>query len=132
MRYFVPFLFVGLLACNNKPVKTTISTFEKYPENFEGSSGCFYSLNEKDWKENRYIFVQGETEACILLNGNFVRFPDSMNMETNYYRNDRYEIEIQVHDDGMIYDSYILKGTLKVKDKNGDTLQREIFGNCGC
>ena len=117
----------------------TIDTFSTFPAEIDGCS-CYFSNDSSEFKKSHFIYMNDYAQICFVkLNGvltKFVQidFKENDSREINAkYKNDSYEIIIE--STGAIQngdETWLQTGTIKVTDKNGKTITKPFYGECGC
>jgi len=119
--------------------KFTIDTFSIFPPEIDGCS-CYFSNNSTEFKKGEYIYINDFAEVSFLkINGILTKFT-----QTDYKvidktttiakaKSELYEITIEVKDGKQSGEETSLKsGTIKLTDKNGKTITKTFYGECGC
>jgi len=156
---FRPLLYISvlfiLIACKKeKPTPVTplnqapkpaqaamlyISAFSEFPAEIEGCS-CNFSNDSLDYSAQKFIYMNDFKQTSFLkVNGVLTKFTetsrkdvDSLNVISTYNNTD-YEMIIKMEDKGKHGpESSIKTGTIKLTDKNGKTLEKAFYGECGC
>ena len=116
----------------------TVDTFSKFPSEIDGCA-CYYSNNMVEFKEKKYIYVDDYSNiAFVSINGVMTKFEfsksDTMSEKRSIetFKNDEYEITIDVKKIGQKDETWQQKGVLKIKSKKGDEIIKKIYGECGC
>lgn len=147
----VLFLFIGLLvsACEHNTLSNNssqnsinsafdIDTFSVIPPEIDGCA-CYFSNNEKEFKENKYIYADDHgNNAFLSINGVVTKFkiiksdtfPAKHSIEV--WTNDKYELIIDTKQVGQIDETWQEIGTLRITTKEGKTITKNIYGECGC
>lgn len=117
----------------------TIDTFTTFPPEIEGCS-CYFSNDSTDFKKGKYIYMNdyGQT-SFIKINGVLTKFIqtefneiDSLHKKVKY-KSDNYKMTVEYKDrlqNG--YETWINTGIIKLKDKEGKTITKSFYGECGC
>ena len=153
-KVLMVFLLAFLVACrqNNSGEKTqqvddsqtatqilTIDTFSTFPPEIDGCS-CYFSSDSLEFKRSHYIYMNDYAQTCFMkLNGVLTKFvqvdfqeSDSRKINAKY-KNDTYEVIIESQTEVQNGDeTSLLTGTIKVTDKNGKTISKTFYGECGC
>ena len=117
----------------------TIDTFSAFPPEIDGCS-CYFSNDSIEFKKRHYIYMNNYAETSFLkINGNLTKFT-----QTNFkqihslntiarYKSDNYEMTIESKNGIQNGDETSLEtGTIKLTDKNGKTIRKTFYGECGC
>jgi hypothetical protein len=117
----------------------TIDTFSTFPPEIDGCS-CYFSNDSTEFKKREYIYMNDYAQTSFLkVNGVLTKFTqtdfkeiDSLNIKA-IYQSDSYEMTIESKDGIQNGDETWLKtGTIKLTDKNGKTITKTFYGECGC
>jgi hypothetical protein len=117
----------------------TIDTFSTFPPEIDGCS-CYFSNDSTEFKKREYIYMNDYAQTSFLkVNGVLTKFTqadfkeiDSLNIIA-IYKSDSYEMTIESKDGIQNGDETWLKtGTIKLTDKNGKTITKTFYGECGC
>lgn len=151
---FIFYLFAALLfACgqNTGDKKTSavenpppaadqivIDTFSTFPPEIDGCA-CYFSNDETEFKKQVYIYVDNfEKTAWITLNGTLTEFEldktetVSEKRAVSTYKNDRFELIIDLKQTGQVEETWQFMGTMTVKSASGKELAKNLVGECGC
>ena len=117
----------------------TIDTFATFPPEIDGCS-CYFANDSTEFKKGEYIYMNDFAQTSFLkINGLLTKFTqidfkdiDSLNVKAKY-KSDNFEMSIEVKDGPQNGDETMLKtGTIKLTHKNGQTITRTFYGECGC
>ncbi|MBX7169627.1 MAG: hypothetical protein K1X72_01645 [Pyrinomonadaceae bacterium] len=115
----------------------SIDTFSDFPEEVDGCS-CYLSTSDGDFKAKKYVYIDNRTDfAQMKINGALVKFKQleekevSKNRWVKKFDNKDYELEVDITQSGTI-GPFPHKGTLKLTKKGGQTITKEVNGECGC
>jgi hypothetical protein len=125
------------LTTNNQVL--TIDTFSTFPPEIEGCS-CYFSNNSTEFKKGEYIYMNDLAQISFLkINGILTKFTqtDFKNIDKTTTiakaKSDLYEITIEVKEEGKSgYETSGKSGTIRLTDKNGKTISKTFYGECGC
>jgi len=118
----------------------TIDTFSVIPHEVLEGCGCYYSNDSLEYKQNKFIYANGDEESSFLkINGEITKFTstdfkqlDDGSTITNY-KSDNYLMTIQSKDGNPIGDeAWLSTGTIKLTNKTGKILMKKFYGICGC
>jgi hypothetical protein len=117
----------------------TIDTFSTFPPEIDGCS-CYFSNDSTEFKKGEYIYMNDFAQTSFLkINGTLTKFTQTDFQKAGTTRtiakakSDRYEMTIEVKDGLQSGDETSLKsGTITLTDKNGKTMRRTFYGECGC
>jgi hypothetical protein len=117
----------------------TVETFSTFPPEINGCS-CYFSNDSIEFKKGEYIYVNDYAETSFLkINGILTKFTltDFKKIDATKTiakaKNDNYEMTIEVSEEIRNGDETWLKtGTIKLTDKNGETVTKVFYGECGC
>lgn len=124
---------------NSGSTETAISidTFSDFPEEVDGCS-CYLSTSESDFKAKKYVYIDNREDfATMKLNGAMVKLKRTEEKEVSKNRwvkkftSADYELEVDITQSGTI-GPFPHKGTLKLTKKGGQTITKEVNGECGC
>ena len=116
----------------------SINTFVIIPPQIRDGS-CYFANDSIDFKNGRYIFMNDNAQsAFIKINGLLTKFTQTdlkkINKENTIikYTNNQYQLMVEVKNGKPIfYETTIKAGTIILSDKNGNTLKRIFYGECG-
>jgi len=117
----------------------TIDTFSIFPPEIDGCS-CYFSNDSTEFHKREYIYMNDYAQTSFLkINGVLIKFTQtdykkvSNSTTISKAKSDKYEVTIKVIDGKESGDEASLKsGTIKVTDKNGKTIIKTFYGECGC
>ena len=116
-----------------------ISSFDTIPEEIQGC-GCAFAADSLAYKSGRFIFADdiGDT-AYMNINGKMVRLKGSKETSADstavlaQYTADKIEVKLNVvHGRQIGEESTEETGTITVKQEDGQTITKSIYGECGC
>jgi hypothetical protein len=126
---------------NKKPDNDilTIDTFSTFPPEIDGCS-CYFSNDSAEFNKSEYIYMNDFAQTSFLkINGVLTKFTQTDYKEVSKTttiskaKSDKYEMTIEVIDGKQSGDETSLKsGTIKLTDKNGKTIIKTFYGECGC
>lgn len=125
---------------NSEQVATLkIDTFSTFPPEIDGCS-CYFSNNPLEFEEGKYIYANDFGDISFLkINGVLTKFKQTEFKKVSKstiiakFKSDSYEMTIEVVDGKQSGEETTLKtGTIKVTDKNGKTITKNFYGECGC
>jgi hypothetical protein len=113
-----------------------IDTFSDFPPEISGCA-CYFSNDKTEFENKQYIFMYDFEEiSFIKINGiltKLIRVREDDEININFgnlkFENDNYEMEIEFID---IEDDINMEGKIKLKDENGKTISKTMYGFCGC
>jgi len=117
----------------------TIDTFSTFPPEIDGCS-CYFSNDLTEFKKGEYIYMNDYAQTSFLkINGVLTKFAqtdfkeiDSLNVIAKY-KSDKYQMTIESKNGIQNGDETWLKtGTIKLTNKNGKTITKLFYGECGC
>lgn len=117
----------------------TVDTFSTFPAEIEGCS-CYFSNDSTEFKQGEYIYMNDFGKISFLkINNVLVKFTqtgreeiDSLNVKETY-KSDAYEMEIHIRHIGRNgYETWLNTGTITLKDKQGNSVEKKFYGECGC
>ena len=116
-----------------------VGTFSTFPSEIEGCS-CYFSNDTIEFKKGEYIYVNDFAKTSFMkINGTLTKFTqtdfkkvnDSTTVEKA--KNEQYELIIEVVNGIQSGEETMIKtGTIKLTDKNGVTVTKTFYGECGC
>ena len=117
----------------------TIDTFSTFPPEIDGCS-CYFSNDSTEFNKSEYIYMNDFAQTSFLkINGVLTKFTQTDFKEVSKTttvakaKSDKYEMTIEVIDGKQSGDETSLKsGTIKLKNKNGITITKIFYGECGC
>jgi hypothetical protein len=126
-------------------IKTTddqvlsIDTFSIFPPEIDGCS-CYFSNDSTEFNKGEYIYMNDFAQTSFLkINGVLIKFTQtdyknvSKTTTVAKAKSDKYEMTIEVIDGKQSGDETALKsGTIKLTGKNGETITKTFYGECGC
>lgn len=124
---------------NGSQTETAISieTFTDFPPEVDGCS-CYLSAGESDLKAGKYIYVDNREEfASMKINGTMTKFNRleekevSKNHWVKKFENKNYELVVDITQSGS-NGPFPQKGTIKLTRKGGQTITKDVNGECGC
>ena len=113
-------------------------TFSTFPPEIDGCS-CYFSNDKAEFKNEQYIFMYDfDKISFIKINGVLTKLirvdgGDNISYGKLKFKNDNYEMEIEFNEpkeEG--YEAVHMTGKIKLKDKNGKTISKVMYGLCGC
>lgn len=116
-----------------------IDIFSTFPTEIDGCS-CYFSNDSIGFKNSEYIYVNDYKQISFLvINGELTKFfhlekiDDSTSPSVINAKNEDFEIRVEVTDYMQNGDETWLKtGVIKLTDKNGNTVEKTFYGECGC
>ena len=119
--------------------KLTIDTFSTFPPEIDGCS-CYFSNDSTEFKKGQYIYMNDYAQTSFLkINGVLTKFTqksfEQIDSTTVIAKStsDNYDLTIEVKDGIQNGDETWLKsGTISLTDKNGKTISKIFYGECGC
>ena len=114
-----------------------LESFTEFPPQINGCA-CYFSSSEINFKNKKYIYADDFAKfAFISLNGKMIKLnliEDKISDTTTYktFKNEDYEIIIDVKQISELDETWQMKGTLTVKLKSGQVIIKNIYGECGC
>ncbi|MFO0477845.1 MAG: hypothetical protein ACK50L_03570 [Bacteroidota bacterium] len=117
----------------------TIDTFSTFPPEIDGCS-CYFSNDSTAFNKSEYIYMNDFAQTSFLkINGVLTKFTQTDFKEVSKTttmakaKSDKYEMTIEVIDGKQSGDETELKsGTIKLTGKNGETITKTFYGECGC
>ncbi|WP_316635153.1 hypothetical protein [uncultured Flavobacterium sp.] len=122
-----------------KQVALSIDTFSTFPPEIDGCS-CYFSNDSIEFKQEKYIFMNDFAETSFLkINGILTKFTqidfkeiDSLNTIARY-KSGNLNMTIELKDGKQNGDeTYLKTGKIKLTNKNGKTITKTFYGECGC
>ncbi len=124
---------------NTGQAETAISTetFTDFSSEIDGCS-CYFSTDSNDFKASKYIYVDNREDfAQMKINGALTKFKRleekeiSKNRWVKKFENNGYELVVDITQSGSI-GPFPHKGTIKLTKKGGQTITKDVTGECGC
>lgn len=120
-------------------INTTIDTFSSLPPEIVDCS-CYFSNDSNEFKNGEYIYVNDFAEISFLkINGTMRKFVQTsfrkidLSHSKAEYQSDGYKMTIEILEVKQSgYETSLKSGTIKLTDKNGKTITRSFYGECGC
>ncbi len=119
--------------------KFTVDTFSTFPPEIDGCS-CYFSNDSIEFEKGIYIYMNDYSKTSFLkINDALMKFTQTELKEVDSTKNitkaknDLYELIIEtkyLKQSG--YETYLNTGTIILKDKQGNTVQKKFYGECGC
>lgn len=117
----------------------TIDTFSTFPPEIDGCS-CYFSNDSTGFNKSEYIYLNDFAQTSFIkINGVMTKFTQTDFKEVSKTRtvakakSDKYEMTIEVNNGKQNGDETSLKsGTIKLTNKNGKTITKIFYGECGC
>jgi hypothetical protein len=117
----------------------TIDAFSNFPSEIDGCS-CYFSNNSTEFKNGKYIYMNDLAQTSFLkINGVLTKFIQTdfkvVDKKTTFAKSksNKYEMTIEViHCKQSGYETSLQSGTIKLMDKNGNSIKRKFYGECGC
>lgn len=117
----------------------TIDTFSTFPPEVDGCS-CYFSNNTTEFKQKQFIYMNDFAKTSFLkINGVLTKFTEISFKQINETttvakaKSEKFEMTIEVIDGIKNGDeTWLKKGTIKLTDKNGTTIIKTFYGECGC
>ena len=117
----------------------SIDTFSAIPPEIEGCS-CYFSNDSTEFKKAEYIYMNDFAQISFLkINGVLTKFTQtdykkvSKTTTIAKAKSDLYEITVEVKDGKQNgYETSFKSGTIRLTDKNGKTITKTFYGECGC
>lgn len=117
----------------------SIDTFSTFPPEIDGCS-CYFSNDSTEFNKREYIYMNDFAQTSFLkINGVLTKFTQTDFNEVNKTttvakaKSDKYEMTIEVIDGKQSgYETSLKSGTIKLTDKNGKTITKTFYGECGC
>lgn len=115
----------------------SIETFSEFPPEVDGCS-CYLSASKSDLDAQKYIYVDNrEKDASMKINGEMVKFKRTEEKEVGKdhwvkkFDSKDYEVVVDLTQTGA-NGPFPQKGTIKLTKKGGQTVTKEVVGECGC
>jgi len=124
---------------NTKNEVLTLDTFSTFPPEIEGCS-CYFSNDSTEFKKGEYIYMNDLAQISFLkINGVLTKFTQIEFKDIDKTtiiakaKSDRYELTIEMKDVKQGgYETSVKSGTIRLTDKNGKTITKTFYGECGC
>lgn len=117
----------------------SIDTLSTFPPEIDGCS-CYFSNDSTEFKKAEYIYMNDFAQISFLkINGVLTKFTQtdykkvSKTTTIAKAKSDLYEITVEVKDGKQNgYETSFKSGTIRLTDKNGKTITKTFYGECGC
>ncbi len=116
----------------------TIDTFKDFPEGVDGCS-CYFSTDKTEFEKPNYVYVDDyDKHAYVSINGKMTKFTlvtaDTASEKTilKVFANDQYEVTIYGKQVSQMDETWQYEGTMVVKEIDGKSISKTIYGECGC
>lgn len=117
----------------------TIDTFSTFPPEIDGCS-CYFSNDSLEFNKSEYIYLNDFAQTSFIkINGVLTKFTQTDIIEVSKTstvakaKSDKYEMTIEFSNDKQSGDETSLKsGAIKLTNKNGKTITKIFYGECGC
>ena len=123
---------------SNGQGKLSIDSFTTFSPEINGCS-CYFSNDSTEFKNKKYIYANDFAQTSFLkINGVMTKFKQTDFQSDNgktlaKYKSDGYEMTIEVKYRKQNGDeTWLRTGTIKLIDKNGNTLTKKFYGECSC
>jgi hypothetical protein len=117
----------------------TIDTFSTFPPEISGCS-CYFSNDSAEFNKGQYIYMTDYDQISFLkINGVLTKFTQTDFKKVNKStivgkaKSDKFEMTIEIIDGKQSgYETSLKSGTIELTDKNGKTITKTFYGECGC
>ena len=151
------FTIISLFGCNDAPKsegneketaptapsaalnEIQIQPLEDWPDAIEGCS-CYSSGSKKEFENRNYIYLDDYQDLAFMkINGQLEKFSlfqsDTLSSSVDsrkIWTNENFEVIIETRQIGQIDETWQHKGKLILKSNDGEVIEQEIYGECGC
>jgi hypothetical protein len=111
-----------------------LTSFSSIPDSLSGCS-CIFSESESKYEASNYLYFDDMGTACLISVDNklIVLKPIKITEELSEFSNGEFTAYIQNKKKLRSSEqSTIITGELVVKNKNGATVTKKVYGVCGC
>jgi hypothetical protein len=116
-----------------------VDTFSTFPTEIDGCS-CYFSNDSVEFRKGTFIYVNDYGQTSFLkINGILIKFTqiDYKEIDKTHSivkaKNEKYEMTIEIIDGIQNGDETWLKtGTVTLSARNGKTITKTFYGECGC
>lgn len=134
--WVIPLLLL-LISCAGEK-ELVIDRFTEFPDEIDGCA-CYYSANKKDFVNGSYIYADNHQDhAYISINGKMQLFTLIKHTDVaegywiKIYANNEYEVTVDSEELWQVDQTWLQKGNISIKTKDGKKITETIYGECGC
>ena len=142
-------VFLGLIicvlfqmsSCKKEQDAIKVGIFNGLPPEIDGCA-CYFSRNEKEFKSKKYILADDYlNNAYIIINdekntlknvGAAVKAKGNDIHWSKTFKNEKYEVTIEMFETGEIDETSQQKGVVTIKSVDGNQITETFYGECGC
>ena len=114
------------------------NSFTDFPDAIDGCS-CYFSTDKTEFEKPNYVYVDDyDKHAYVSINGKMTKFTlvtaDTASEKTilKVFANDQYEVTIYGKQVSQMDETWQYEGTMVVKEIDGKSISKTIYGECGC
>ena len=119
--------------------KLQIQVIADWPDEIDGCS-CYSSKSKDEFEKEEFIYMDDYGDLAFMkINGQLERFKltksdtlTSSNDSRKTWTNENFEFIIETYQIGEIDETWQHKGKLTFKSNEGEIIEKEIYGECGC
>lgn len=133
----VSLLSMLLISCGSEK-EIVIDRFTDFPEEIDGCA-CYFSADKNDFVKGNYIYADNyHDHAYISINGKMQLFTLVKQTEVTesywikVYTNSEYEVTVEAETLWQVDETWLQKGGISIKARNGKKIKETIYGECGC
>lgn len=116
-----------------------IQVIENWPDEIDGCS-CYSSRSQSEFKKREYIYMDNYGDIAFMkINGQLEKFKltksDTLTTSDHsrkIWTNKNFEFSIETKQVGQIDETWQHEGKLTLKLKDGEIIEQDIYGECGC
>jgi uncharacterized protein YxeA len=133
----VSLLSLLLISCSSEK-EIVIDPFSDFPEEIDGCA-CYFSADKNDFVKGSYIYADNyHDHAYVSINGKMQLFTLVKQTEVTesywvkVYTNSEYEVTVEAETLWQADETWLQKGEISIKTRNGKKIKETIYGECGC
>jgi hypothetical protein len=115
-----------------------IDRFTDFPEEIDGCA-CYFSADKNDFVKGSYIYADNyHDHAYVSIDGKMQLFTLVKQTEVTesywmkVYTNSEYEVTVEAETLWQADETWLQKGEISIKSRNGKKIKETIYGECGC
>lgn len=132
------FLLSMLLNSCGSEKEIIIDRFTDFPEEIDGCA-CYFSADKNDFVKGSYIYADNyHDHAYVSIDGKMQLFTLVKQTEVTesywmkVYTNSEYEVTVEAETLWQADETWLQKGEISIKSRNGKKIKETIYGECGC
>ena len=130
-------LSILLISCGSEK-EIVIDRFTDFPEEIDGCA-CYFSADKNDFVKGSYIYADNyHDHAYVSIDGKMQLFTLVKQTEVTesywmkVYTNSEYEVTVEAETLWQVDETWLQKGEISIKSRNGKKIKETIYGECGC